>query len=174
MAFIPLDGSKPGMRSLLAYYPAIAKPLTGLMKLLMRSESGVDKSESELIATYVSGLNHCKACEDIHGTVAYHLNERNEQTLRELKDNQPVSVSARLKSLLELAANVQESGLNVSSNLIEKLKSNGCSDREIHDAVLITALFCMFNRYIDGLGIKSNDTLFSLNERGKHIAEYGY
>ena len=29
----------------------------------------------------------------------------------------------------------------------------GATDMEIHDAVLIAAAFCMFNRYVDGLAM---------------------
>ncbi|MBL7790273.1 MAG: hypothetical protein JNL75_10635 [Chitinophagales bacterium] len=31
-------------------------------------------------------------------------------------------------------------------------KSFGASDEEIHDTVLVASAFCMFNRYVDGLG----------------------
>ena len=34
---------------------------------------------------------------------------------------------------------------------IEKAKQEGATDRDIHDTVLIAAMFCMFNRYVDGL-----------------------
>jgi hypothetical protein len=33
-----------------------------------------------------------------------------------------------------------------------RARESGATDIEIHDAVLIAAAFCMFNRYVDGLG----------------------
>jgi len=47
---------------------------------------------------------------------------------------------------------VQKSGKLVTKEDIDLAKFNGASDEEIHDAVLIAAAFCMFNRYVDGLG----------------------
>ena len=35
--------------------------------------------------------------------------------------------------------------------MVERARAAGASDVEIHDAVLIAAAFCMFNRYADGL-----------------------
>ena len=35
---------------------------------------------------------------------------------------------------------------------IEFAKASVASDKEIHDAVLIAAAFCMYNRYVDGPG----------------------
>jgi hypothetical protein len=41
---------------------------------------------------------------------------------------------------------------------IADAKEAGATDLEIHDTVLIAAAFCMFNRYVDGLGTTaSND-----------------
>jgi len=163
------------MRSLLDYFPPIAGPLTGLMELMMRSDQGLKKGERELIAAFVSRLNYCTSCENIHSAVACHLNGLNWEALEAIKTNfHQAPITKRLKSLLDLAEQVQQGGNKVTSALIDSLKTLGCSDQEIHDTVLISSLFCMFNRYLDGLGIVSHGTTFSLNERGKHIALHGY
>jgi len=39
----------------------------------------------------------------------------------------------------------------VTAEDIERSRSHGATDKEIHDTVLIAAAFCMFNRYVDGL-----------------------
>jgi hypothetical protein len=45
---------------------------------------------------------------------------------------------------------------------------------EIHNTVLIAAAFCMFNRYVDGLGTWApRDREFYIN-RAKSRAEEGY
>jgi hypothetical protein len=36
--------------------------------------------------------------------------------------------------------------------MIENARAAGATDDEIHDTVLIAAAFCMYNRYVDGLG----------------------
>lgn len=59
---------------------------------------------------------------------------------------------AKLKALLRIAAAVQQSGLAVTGDEVAAARAEGATDLEIHDTVLIAALFCMFNRYVDGLG----------------------
>ncbi len=45
---------------------------------------------------------------------------------------------------------------------------------EIHDTVLIAAAFCMYNRYVDGLGTWQPRDESMYAEMGKHLAEHGY
>jgi alkylhydroperoxidase/carboxymuconolactone decarboxylase family protein YurZ len=61
-------------------------------------------------------------------------------------------LSDKMKSLLSIAKKVQVSGKQVKSEDIINAKLKGANDEEIHDTVLIAAAFCMFNRYVDGLG----------------------
>ena len=35
--------------------------------------------------------------------------------------------------------------------MVKKARGEGATDREIHDTVLIAALFCLYNKYVDGL-----------------------
>jgi len=60
-------------------------------------------------------------------------------------------IPEKLKALLAIAGSVQKGGKYVTSDQIEKARTLGATDREIHDTVLIAAAFCMFNRYVDGL-----------------------
>jgi hypothetical protein len=69
---------------------------------------------------------------------------------------------------------VQKGGKHVTSEQIQKARSLGATDLEIHDTVLIAAAFCMFNRYVDGLGTWApQDRMFYVN-RAKARAEEGY
>ena len=60
-------------------------------------------------------------------------------------------VPVKLKTLLAIAAAVQQSGLNVTAELVAQARAADATDLEIHDTVLIAAVSCMFNRYVDGL-----------------------
>ena len=59
-------------------------------------------------------------------------------------------ISDKLKALLSIAASVQKGGKHVNPAQVENAKNQGATDKEIHDTVLIVALFCMCNRYVDG------------------------
>ena len=57
---------------------------------------------------------------------------------------------------------------------IERARAAGATDVEIHDTVLIAAAFCMFNRYVDGLGTWQPDDPSMYRESGRRTAELGY
>lgn len=50
----------------------------------------------------------------------------------------------------------------------------GATDRKIHDTVLIAAMFCMCNRYVDGLGAWAPQDVQIYRERAAEIVEHGY
>lgn len=47
-------------------------------------------------------------------------------------------------------------------------------DLEIHDTVLIAAVFCMFNRYVDGLATFAPDDPELYASRARRIVADGY
>ena len=55
-----------------------------------------------------------------------------------------------------------------------RARAEGASDLEIHDTVLIAAMFCMCNRYVDGLATWAPDDPDFYRERAALIATYGY
>ena len=62
-----------------------------------------------------------------------------------------------MKALLTIAAQTAQSGKAVTKQAIQKAKDEGATDIEIHDTVLIAALFCLYNRYVDGLATVTPD-----------------
>jgi hypothetical protein len=82
--------------------------------------------------------------------------------------------SPKMKALLRIAGMVQRSGREVSGEAVESAKREGASEMDVHDTVLIAAAFCMFNRYVDGLGTEMPGDLGVFAQRGAVIAEKGY
>jgi len=175
MPHITVPEGLPGIRGPLALRPDIAKPLSGLAEVLMRSENSLSHGERELIGTYVSSLNECFFCTHAHGGVAQHYLQCDTSFIDGVKkDYQSTTLSEKMKSLLSIAASVQKGGKSVTSKQIENAKSIGITDMEIHDTVLIASMFCMFNLYVDGLNTWApQDTDFYIN-RAKQIADTGY
>ena len=175
MAHIQLPEGLPGIRGPMALRPETSKPLNELAEVLLRSENTLTRGERELIATYVSYLNDCYFCQNAHGGLAQHYLGCDLDQMDKMKMNpESAPVSGKLKALLSIAASVQKGGKHVTSQQIENAKSFGATDLEIHDAVLIAAAFCMFNRYVDGLGTWApKDRMFYVN-RAKGRAEEGY
>jgi len=153
MAYIDLQNDLPGIRGPMAFSPKTAKPLNELAEILLRDlDNSLSRGERELIGAYVSHLNNCFFCQNVHGALAGHyLNCDLIQIDNLLKGSEISLLSSKMKTLLSIAASVQINGKAVSSGQIEEARLAGASDREIHDTVLIAAAFCMFNRYVDGL-----------------------
>lgn len=164
-----------GIRGPLAFRPETAKPLNELAEVLLHAPNSLTPGERELIATYVSSLNDCYFCQTVHGAIASaHLNDDEELVRRVKADFKHAGISEKLKALLAIAGKVQKGGKHVTASDVEEARRAGASDVEIHDAVLIAAAFCMYNRYVDGLATwqPKDDELY--RQRGKKTAKDGY
>lgn len=176
MAHIDLKNDLPGIRGPMAFRPETAKPLNELAELLLRDDNNsLSRGERELIGAYVSSLNDCFFCQNVHGALAQHYMQCDMQFIDAVKkDYQSTPVSEKLKSLLSIAGSVQKGGKKVTKEQIEYAKSIGATDREIHDTVLIAAAFCMYNRYVDGLATWAPEDREVYVQRAKRRAEEGY
>jgi uncharacterized peroxidase-related enzyme len=175
MPHIALPEGLPGIRGALAFRPETAKPLNELVEVLLFGPHTLTQGERELIATYVSYLNDCHFCQSIHGAIAAaHLGGDEDLVRRVKADFQHAAVSEKLKALLVIAGKVQRGGKNVTAADVEQARGLGATDVEIHDTVLIAAAFCMYNRYVDGLGTTQPHDEAMYRERGKVVARDGY
>jgi uncharacterized peroxidase-related enzyme len=175
MAYIDVPEGLPGIRGLMAFSPTTANPLNDLAETLLRSENTLTRGERELIATYVSSLNNCFFCQNAHGGIAQHYMQCDLASLDSIvEDYKSSPISEKLKALLSIAGSVQKGGRNVTEDQINAARELGATDKEIHDVVLIAAAFCMFNRYVDGLGTWAPTDREIYVRRGKQRAEEGY
>jgi uncharacterized peroxidase-related enzyme len=175
MSHIPLDPDLPGIRGAMAFRPETARPLNALVEILLRGPSTLTRGERELIATYVSSRNCTQYCHSVHGAIAAAHLGGNEDLVRQVKvDYLKAEVSQKLKALLNIAGKVQRDGKLVIAADVDAARREGATDHEIHDTVLIAAAFCMYNRYVDGLGTEQPTDPAFYRERGKRVAREGY
>ena len=176
MAHIDLQNDLPGIRGPMAFSPATAKPLNELAEALLRDDDNtLTRGERELIGTYVSSLNDCFFCQNIHGALAGHYLQADIAFIDAVKkDYASTPISDRLKALLAIAAAVQKGGKSVSEEAIAHARSLGATDKEIHDTVLIAAAFGMYNRYVDGLATWAPQDRQFYVDRAPRRAEEGY
>lgn len=176
MAYIDLKNDFPGIRGPMAFDPEAAEALNKLANVLLRRETGLSPGEREMIATYVSSQNDCFFCQHVHGAVASeYLGDEDGSLICEVKEDfSAAPISSKMKALLSIAGSVQKGGKHVCTEQIEKAKSAGATDQDIHDSVLIASAFCMFNRYVDGLGTWAPQDLSIYKERASGIIESGY
>ena len=175
MPHIKLSESLYGIQSAMAFRPEVTPALNQLVQVLMHDKNSLTAAERELIATYVSYLNDCYYCQTIHGAIAAATLNGGEELVKRVKaDFQHADISGKLKALLVIAAKVQKGGKDVTPEDVADARSVGATDIEIHDTVLISAAFCMYNRYVDGLATTQPADESLYRKRGQIIAAKGY
>lgn len=174
MPYITLEAHLPGITGLLEYRKDTAEPIRALTQFLLRGEHSLTEGERELIATVVSSGNQCRFCTTAH-TAAADLLLGDKETSEEVKRNiLTAPVSPKMKALLTISTMVRESGKSVTAEAIAKAKQEGATDLEIHDTVLIAALFCLYNRYVDGLATAMPDSPVYFDVLADRIVHHGY
>ncbi len=175
MAYINVPEGVPGIRSLVMFRPETGKPLYELAQVLLRRESTLSEAERELIAAYVSKRNDTMFCMMSHAAASRALYGNDRNTVDDvLKDMQQANISNKMKALLHIAGKVQILGREVKQEDIDAARNEGATDKEIHDAVLIAAAFCMYNRYVDGLASFTPTDEKEYEAMGERMAEKGY
>lgn len=174
MPHIPVEAHLPGITGLLEYRKDTAQPIRDLTQILLRGPSTLTEGERELIATVVSNGNQCKFCTAAHTAAADKFLGDTETSALCKTDISAAPVSKKMKALLVIADKVRESGKLVTPGHIEKAKAEGATDLEIHDTVLIAALFCLYNRYVDGLGTNLPDEASYFDILADRLFNNGY
>jgi uncharacterized peroxidase-related enzyme len=137
--------------------------------------TSLSSRDRELIAAYVSSLNNCYFCQQSHGAAAaHHIGGSDELVGAVCSNPQRAEISPKLRALLMIAGRVQADAKTVTPALIEAARTEGATDLELHDTVLIAAAFCMYNRYVDGLATMQPNDASLYAEMGEHLATKGY
>lgn len=175
MAHITVPEGLPGIVGPLTFSPDTAKPLLILAETLLRGPNTLTSAEREMIAAHVSYRNHCDFCQLSHSAAAAAHLDGNYDLVEAAKTNpETAGISEKMKALLVIAGKVQQSGKHVSEDDVARARMHGAIDKEIHDAVLIAAAFCMYNRYVDGLATWQPLEREAYHDMGQRMAREGY
>ena len=182
MPHIAVDPTIPGIRAFLNYRADTGAILSDFSEALLRGPSPLTVTERELIASFVSSRNECRFCTGAHSYAAKHnlllghaTPESAEALVEAVKcDYTTAPVSPKLKALLAIADKVRADARTVSEADVAAARAAGAGDRDIHDAVLVAAAFCMFNRYVDGLRATTPTDAATYELIGERLAKNGY
>jgi alkylhydroperoxidase family enzyme len=123
----------------------------------------------------VSGRNECTFCCSSHSAFAAVQLDGGMTLVDQVRaDLETAPVPAKLRALLRIAGAVQISGREVTTDMIAAARAEGATEVEIHDTVPIAAAFCMFNRYVDGLGTFAPEDRDAYTPMAHRIIESGY
>jgi hypothetical protein len=78
-----------------------------------------------------------------------------------------------MQALLGLSRALQGCVLGVRPEHIDAARAAGANDNDIHDTMLITAAFCMYNRYVEGLGAHEAAE-HEYEPMGRRLRDQGY
>jgi uncharacterized peroxidase-related enzyme len=174
MPFIPLEEHLPGITGLLEYRKDTAQPIRDLTQFLLRGPNTLTEGERELIATVVSYNNECQFCSSAHTAATDLLFGESDTAAAVKKDIETAPVSDKMKALLAITRQVQQGGKSVTKESVAMAKAARASDVEIHDTVLIAALFCLYNRYVDGLATVTPTDPNFYKALADRIVHHGY
>ena len=134
------------------------------------------EGERELIAAVTSYRgNECRFCTAAHTAAAnmYLGDPGIAETAK--KDPDAAPVSPKMKALLEIARACQKNGrLRDAGYGGGGAEGGSDKNREIHDTVLITALFSLYNRYVDGLNTVTPEEPAFYDRLGHILQDKGY
>jgi len=160
------------------YRPDTGKPLYELAQTLLRAgspDSTLTDAERELIAAFVSSLNHTDFCMNSHAAASRYLyGEERDLVDQTLTNPDTASISAKLRALLVIAGRVADDARTVSADVVTAARAEGATDGDIHDTVLIAASFCLYNRYVDGLATLTPTDPAAYEAMGERMGTLGY
>ena len=123
---------------------------------LMLGQSGLDKTEREMIAVVVSSINRCWYCQVAHGAAVRQLS--GDPALGEVMvmNYRVAPLDARQRAMLDFAAKVTKESAAVEEADRDALRAVGFSDRDIWDIANVTGFFNMSNRVASATGMVPN------------------
>lgn len=147
----------PGISGLVAYNPETRPELANLAQKLMRTqETSFSEGERELLAAFVSKQNNCNYFFQLHKSIAA-LYLGAEIVEKVLSSSQFNALSQKMNGAFYLASLVTATPYSVTAEAVNVIRSEGLTDKDIHDVILITAATSMFNRYVSAAGAADPD-----------------
>ena len=174
MPHIDIPSGLPGITGLLESRLDTSEPIRDLTQEIMRGESTLTEGERELIASIVCDGNECKFCTQAHTTTAARYVGSLDLVRSIIADPMASPLHPRISRLLVMAAAVRASPQGVSQEMVDDAREAGATHQEIHDTILIAALFCMYNRYVDGLASVCPDNDEYFDALADRLSSQGY
>lgn len=152
--------------------PEFARPLHEFAQRLMRGPSPFTEQERELIAAYVSSLNHCEFCRASHIEVGRHYGTPDDLIDDLMKGIHNAPIDERIKPVLSYVRMLTLAPGRVTKSDVTALYDAGWDDTAVSHAALVCAFFSFMNRWVDGLGIEADAAVVKM--AGEMLHKRGY
>jgi uncharacterized peroxidase-related enzyme len=171
MPFLPSLPKGASLLNLFKTFPETSIPLIQFHEALLRGPSPFTEGERELIASYVSGLNHCRYCHGVHSATAQLLGIRPELVDNRL-DIDTAAVDAKMRPVLRYARKLTQQPSSLTQADADAIFAAGWDETALYHTVAVTALFNLMNRLVEGMGIEL-DPLY-VKPASERLAKRGY
>lgn len=123
---------------------------------LMLADSGIDKTEREMIAVAVSAVNHCHYCLTAHGAALRQRAKDPELGETIAQNYRAAQISPKQKAMLDFAVKLTEHPDKIEEADREALRKAGFNDRDIWDIAAVTGFYNMSNRIAAATEMRPN------------------
>ena len=174
MSFISRIPEEEGsVAAILKPYPEIANPVCMMTEYVMRSEDvQFSQGERELIAAFVSDLNACTYCARTHQATAEAFGADESVFGALIDDIDTAPVEENLKPVLRYVKKLTVTPTRMTQADVDAIFEAGWDEKSFHFAIMICGMFNLYNRLLEGYGIKNTP---EFRERaGRGLAESGY
>lgn len=150
---------QPDLSDVLTAFPQAARPLLEYHDILLRGDSPLSVAQRELIAAYVSGLNACQFCLGAHTIIAEAFGIAPALIDALLDDLDKAEIEPSLRPLLRYIEILTRSPASLRPHHRKAVAEAGWSERALHDAVSVCALFNFMNRLVEGMGVTTSPAI---------------
>ena len=155
-------GFVPNVFWVMARRPEELRAFWAYHEALMRRESGLSKSEREMIVVATSAENKCLYCVVAHGAIL-RIYEKSTVISEEIATNyRKANISDRQKAMLDFAVKTCNRSHAITEEDFLILHKHGFSDEDIWDIGAITSFFALSNRMASLTSMRPNDEFYAL------------
>ena len=172
MPFLPSLRKGASLLDLFKAFPQTSEPLIQFHEVLLRGPSPFTEGERELIAAYVSGLNHCRYCHGVHVATAELLGTPKTSVVSALDDIDASPIDEKMKPVLRYAQKLTQQPNGVTQSDADAIFAAGWDETALFPTVAVTALFNFMNRLVDGVGIELDPSY--VKPASERLAKGGY
>jgi len=137
---------------------------------IMMPEGPLTLQERELIAAYVSGLNACSFCYRGHKIIAEIFGVPEGLIDQLITDLESTALPEKMKSALRFAGKLTQNPSKLIQADADAVYASGWNEAAFMNIIEVTALFAMYNRIADGVGVIADNTRTTLGK--KHLGSY--
>jgi uncharacterized peroxidase-related enzyme len=124
-------------------------------------ESGLSRTERELIALVVSSENRCQPCVLAHAAALRELTGDAFWVEQVTVNHRHAGLSGRERALADYALRVTREPAGLEAEALEPLRAAGLAELDILDAAAVAAYFNFSNRINSALGVPPNEEAFA-------------